>query len=99
VLNQLLGVPLVARQLSATSSSQSQALSTSCRMVSIRARTADARIVIGKGAQTASATASHFIAANERIDFLVPPCDGPQIGYIRDTGATSNAALEITELG
>lgn len=89
-----LGVPSVARQLTAGSASTSTALTSNISRISIRCRNADARYVVGVGAQTANASTSHFIANGERIDIAVP--QGSSIGYIRAT--TTDAILEITEL-
>jgi len=96
LLIDVLGMPGVARQLSATTVSSNTALSAACRRITMYARTSDVRFSVGVGAQTASATASHFVGAGERIDYLVPT--GANIAIIRDSNATSNATLEITEL-
>jgi hypothetical protein len=55
------------------------------------------RYVIGKGAQTANAATSHFIESGERLDLAVPA--GATIAAIRETAATVNGSLAITELG
>ena len=89
-----LGVPGVARQLSAGSSSANTALTDGVYRVSIRAVGADIRFEIGSGAQTASATTSHFIAKSERLDFAVP--FNANIAIIRD--ASTSGTLELTEL-
>ena len=89
-----LGAPGAARQLAAGSSSANTALSANVSRVSIRAVGADIRFEIGAGTQTASATTSHFIAKNERLDFAVP--SNANIAIIRD-GSTSGT-LELTEL-
>ena len=67
-----LGKAGVARQLAAGASSANTALTAGVYRVSMRATGADIRFAIGSGAQTASATTSHFIAENERLDFAVP---------------------------
>lgn len=87
-----LGVPGVARQLSAGSTSQNTALTSSCRKISILATGGDIRYLIGSSSQTASAT-SHFIAAGERLDLGVPST--PNIAVIR--AASVNGTLELTE--
>ena len=92
----LLGAPGVARQLTATSTSQNTVLTATAQRISMRARGADIRFSIGTGAQTASATTSHFIAADERLDFAVPA--NAQIAIIRDSAATADGTLCITEL-
>jgi len=89
-----LGLPGVARQLAAGSSSANTALTATCRRVSLRAVSADIRFEIGSTAQTASATTSHFIAQDERLDFAVP--ETPNIALIRD--ASTDGTLELTEL-
>ena len=91
-----LGVPGVARQLTATVTSASTTLTANISRISIRARSADIRYVVGVGTQTANATTSHFIANGERLDIAVP--FGASIGVIRDTAATVNGSLEVTEL-
>lgn len=89
-----LGIPAVARQLTAGSASASTTLTSNISRISIRCRNADARYVIGVGTQTANASSSHFIANGERIDIAVP--QGSSIGYIRV--GTTDAILEVTEL-
>lgn len=88
-----LGQAGVARQLAATATSASTALTTTCRRVSIYANGIAIRYSIGTGTQTASAT-SHFIGANERLDLDVPA--NAQIGVLR-VGST-DGVLEVTEL-
>jgi len=89
-----LGRPAVARQLAAGSSSANTALTATCRRISVRAVSADIRLEIGSAAQTASATTSHFIAKDERLDFAVPAT--PNIAIIRD--ASTDGVLEVSEL-
>ena len=91
-----LGIPSVARQLAATTTSASTALTATVTRISIRARTADIRYVVGVGTQTASSTTSHFIANGERLDIAVPL--GASIGYIRESTATVDGSLAISEL-
>lgn len=91
-----LGQPGVARQLSATTTSQNTALTASIARISIRARGCDIRYAIGVGAQTANASTSHFIANGERLDLAVPL--GANIAVIREAGATVNGSLAVTEL-
>jgi hypothetical protein len=93
---ETLGAPTVPRQLAVTTTSASVALTASCRRISIRARGCDMRYVIGTGAQTANAGTSHFIAQDERLDLAVPA--GATIAAIRETAATANGSLAITEL-
>jgi hypothetical protein len=83
----------VARQLSAGAASANTALTASTRRVSIHARLADIRYVIGTGVQTASGT-SHYIASGERLDLDVPA--SAQIAVIR--AGTTDAVLEVSEL-
>jgi hypothetical protein len=94
---EVLGIPGVARQLAVTTASASVALTATCRRISIKARDCDMRYAIGTGAQTANASTSHFIEAGERLDFAVPA--GATIAAIRETAATVNGSLAITELG
>ena len=86
--------PGVARQLAAGSSSANTALTASCSRISIRAVTADIRYAIGNTSQTANASTSHFIAANERLELTVP--EDANIAVIRD--ASTSGTLELTEL-
>lgn len=88
-----LGQPGVARQLAAGATSVNTALTTTCRRISILARSADIRYAIGSTSQTASAT-SHFIGIGERLDLVVPAT--PNIAVIRD--ASTSGTLEVTEL-
>lgn len=88
-----LGIPAVARQLSAGSTSANTALTTTCRRISIKAIGADIRYAIGSSSQTASAT-THFIGNGERLDLAMPAT--PNIAVIRN-GSTSGT-LELTEL-
>lgn len=92
-----LGRPTVARQLAASTTSNSVALTASCTRISIRARGADLRYVVGVGAQTANASTSHFIGQDERLDIALQA--GSTIAVIRDTAATADGSLAITELG
>lgn len=92
-----LGRPTVARQLAATTTSASVALTAGCTRISIRARGADLRYVVGVGAQTANASTSHFIGQDERLDIALTA--GSTIAVIRETAATANGSLAITELG
>jgi len=91
-----LGIPGVSRQLTATTTSASTALTANVGRISIRARFADIRFVVGIGTQTASATTSHFIANGERLDIGVP--FGASIGVIRESAATVNGSLAVSEL-
>jgi hypothetical protein len=91
-----LGIPGVARQLTATSTSASTTLTANVSRISIRARSCDIRYVVGVGAQTANASTSHFIANGERLDIAVP--FGASIGVIRESAATVNGSLAVTEL-
>ena len=91
-----LGIPGVARQLTATATSASTALTANISRISIRARGCDIRFVIGVGTQTANASTSHFIANGERLDIGVP--FGASIGVIRESAATVDGTLAVTEL-
>ena len=93
---EILGQPSVARQLAVTAASASATLTTTCRRISIRARGCDMRYVVGTGAQTANAATSHFIGQDERLDIAVPA--DAVIAAIRETAATVNGSLAITEL-
>jgi len=88
-----LGLPGVARQLSAGAASANTALTANITRISIRAVGADIRYSIGATAQTATAT-SHFIANGERLDVAVPL--NANIAVLRN--GTTNGTLEVTEL-
>ena len=88
-----LGIPGVARQLSAGSASTNTALTTTISRISIRAVGADIRYSIGATSQTATAT-SHFIANGERLDVAVPL--NANIAVLRN--GTTDGTLEVTEL-
>lgn len=88
-----LGVPGVARQLSAGAASANTALTTTCRRISIRATGADIRYAIGDSAQTAT-TSSHLIVNGERLDVALP--DSPNIAVIR--AGSTDGILEVSEL-
>jgi len=87
---------LSTRQLTATSSSQNTVLTSTISRVSLRARGCDVRYVIGVGTQTANASTSHFIGNGERLDLAIPY--GANIALIRDTSATVDGSIELTEL-
>jgi hypothetical protein len=89
-----LGTPGVARQIAAGAASVNTLLTSTCRRISIHARSADIRYAVGSSAQTANAATSHFIAAGERLDIDVPAT--PNIAVIR--AGTSDGVLEVTEL-
>lgn len=91
-----LGQPGVARQLTATTTSANTALTANISRISIRARGCDIRYAIGVGTQTANASTSHFIANGERLDLAVP--FNANIAVIRESAATVNGSLAVTEL-
>jgi hypothetical protein len=91
-----LGIPTVARQLAATTTSANTALTANISRISIRARGCDIRYAVGVGTQTANASTSHFIANGERLDIAVP--FNANIAVIRESGATVNGSLAVTEL-
>ncbi len=85
--------PLVARQLSATSSSTNTLLTASTRKVSILARGGNIRYMLGNTSQTATAT-SHYIIQGERLVITTPRT--PNIAVIR--ADSTDCVLELTEL-
>lgn len=88
-----LGIPAVARQLTAGSASANTELTITCRRASLYARTSDIRYLIGSTSQTASAT-SHYLAPGERVDIRLPAT--PNIAVIR--AGSIDAIVELTEL-
>lgn len=97
IFTEPLGVPGVARQVTVTTTSANTQLTAGVKRISIKARTCDMRYAVGSTTQTASATTSHFLEAGERLDIAVPA--GGHIAVIRDSAATANGTLCITELG
>lgn len=93
IASEPLGIPGVARQLTAGSASANTALTSTCRRISIIAVNADVRYAIGSTSQTAAAS-SHFIAAGERVDLRLPST--PNIAVIRAGGI--DGTVELTEL-
>lgn len=93
LLVEPLGIPGVARQLAAGATSANTALTVGVGRISIYARGADIRYLVGSSSQTASAT-SHFIASGERLDIDVPAT--PNIAVIR--AGTTDGTLEVSEL-
>lgn len=91
-----LGIPGTARQQAVTVASANVVLTSTVRRISLKARTCDMRYFVGTIAQVANASTSHFIEAGERLDIAVPL--NANIGVIRDTTATVNGTLYITEL-
>lgn len=90
-----LGLPGLARQLTAAASSSNTVLTANISRISIYNRTADARFTIGSVAQTASATTSHYIAAGERLDFAVP---SPQAHIAVIRAGSTDTVIELTEM-
>lgn len=91
---ETLGIPSVSRQLAAGASSANTALTSNVTRISIRAVGADIRYSVGRTAQTANATTSHFIANGERLDIAVPA--PANIAVIR--AGTTSGTLELSEL-
>lgn len=91
-----LGIPGVARQQATTASNANVVLTVSVARISLFARIAPLRYVVGSSAQTANAATSHYLGAGERIDIDVPTT--PNIAVIRASDATVDGAAEITEL-
>ncbi len=91
-----LGTATVARRIPASASSDIVTLTSTCKRISIRALGCNMRYITGTGALTANAQTSHYIAQDERLDLAVPA--GASIAAIRESLATVNGVLEITEL-
>lgn len=96
VITENLGTPGVARQVTVTVASANTALTATVTRISIKARTCDMRFMVGAVAQAAAATTGHFIEAGERLDIAVPL--NANIAVIRDSAATADGTLCITEL-
>ena len=97
VIVEPLGLPTVSRQVAATTASANTQLTATVGRISIKARTADMRYSIGTSSQTAVATTIHVIEAGERLDLAVAA--GSHIAVIRNSAATADGILEISELG
>lgn len=95
-----LGTPATARQLAVTGTTANQALTTTVRRISIHARGCPMRYSVGSTAQTASATTSHFIDQDQRLDIEVPANGNIAAIAIPPWGSstTGSGQLEITEL-
>ena len=91
---EILGLPVLPLQLPAGAASANTALSSTLRAISIYARGADIRYMIGSGSQTASAT-SHFLASGDSKDFLLS-IGNPNIAVIR--AGSTDGVLEVTGL-
>lgn len=91
-----LGAPGTPRQQPTTAASSNVVLTVGVGRISIHARIAALRYIVGSAAQTANAATSHYLAAGERIDIDVPAT--PNIAVIRASDATYDGAAEITEL-
>ena len=91
-----LSMPGLARQLTATTASSNTALSSGIFRISMRAKGCDIRYAVGNGTQTANASTIHLIANGERLDIAVPPA--ANIAVIRETGASVDGTLEVSEL-
>lgn len=94
---ETLGQPATARQIAVTTTSANTQLTAGIGRISIMAVGAAMRYKIASSAPTASATTDHYIASGERLDIKVP-ITGYYIAAIRDSAATANGQLEITEL-
>lgn len=88
-----LGLPTLAWQVAVTATAATQTLTNSIKRISIKARGCDMRYSL---TGTASSTTSHYIEAGERLDLRVNP--GTTISVVRDSAATINGSLAITEL-
>jgi hypothetical protein len=83
-----------SRSITLAATSVNQALTTTCRFVSIKCAGGNhCHYIIGVGAQTATAS-SHYLRTGERIVLAVPP--NANIAAIQGTGASTT--LYITEL-
>lgn len=84
----------VARSIALSATSANQALTSTCRFVSLAVQGGThCHFQIGIGAQTAT-TSSHFLATGTRLTLAVPI--GANIAAIQGTGASTT--LWITEL-
>ena len=83
-----------SRSITLAATSVNQALTTTCRFVSINCAGGNhCHYIIGVGAQTATAS-SHYLRTGERIVLAVPP--NANIAAIQGTGAATT--LYISEL-
>jgi hypothetical protein len=91
-LVETLGVPGLARQLTAGAVSANTPLTVGCNRVSLLAVGADIRYAVGSTTQTASAT-SHLLLANSRIDIALPQTANIAVQRAGGTDGT----LHVTE--
>lgn len=99
VRQNVIGVarPGTARASSTTTTSQRITLTATCRLVSLRQQTSDARYEIGTADALPTATSSsHSLGTNERIDIEVPP--NCVIAVLRDSAASADGVFNVTEL-
>ena len=94
LLVETLGVPTVARQLTAGATSSNTALTTTCRRISILPIGGAIRFALATGSAATASTTSHYIKDEERLDFSVS--ENTNIAIIRV--GSSNVPVELTEL-
>jgi|GEM_PF-7110793 len=87
----------VSRPLTTTAASVNTPLTAGARALTIYARTSDAFIQIGNGAQTAAAATSLFIASGERMELDLSVHANPNIAVIFGPSGAA-ATLYTTEL-
>jgi hypothetical protein len=90
---EVLGLPGASRTISVSTTSTSTSITSGVKRISIKARGCDMRYSL---TDAPTATVGHFIESGERLDLRVPASATIQV--IRDSSATENGNLEITEL-
>ena len=93
IATEPLGIPSLARQISAISTSTNAVLTDGILRISMYASGASIRYSIGSSTQTATVS-SHLIANGERLDVKLPAT--PNIAVLRAN--STDGVLEITEL-
>lgn len=87
-----------SRPLAASGTSARVAFTTGLVRVSIKARGAALRYLLGDNTVTASATTSHYLDAGERIEFALDAAQTHIAVIIAASETATSGALEITEL-
>jgi hypothetical protein len=89
------GIPTVPRSRATTTASSNIVLSAGIKRITIYARFADARYMLGTGVQLADDETSHYLPMGTLVPMTVPA--DANIAVIRDSLATVNGLVEISE--
>ena len=89
------GIPTVSRPRNTTTTSSNVELSANAKRITLYARTSNARFKLGSGAQSVDDETGHFLPMGILISLSLP--DNANIAVIRDSQATVNGLVEISE--